>query len=168
MGIVEQEIEDLKRFHEIVRILSDEGFGFVFSKLRLRSRLPLPERFKPHRAEVPPPERVRRTFERLGPTFIKFGQILAQRPDIVPQEYIEELEKLTDSVPPFDSEIAVDIVEEELGPIEETFDHFEREPLAAASIAQVHRATLQNGDEVIVKIRRPGIREQIETDLDIL
>lgn len=168
MGLVEKELNDLRRFREISAVLSEEGFGFVLSKLRLRSRLPLVRRFAPDREAMPAPERLRITFERLGPTFIKFGQILSQRPDIVPEEYIAELEKLTDDVPPFDFDLARDIVEEELGPVEETFEHFEREPIAAASIAQVHRATLKNGDEVVVKIRRPGIKEQIETDIDIL
>lgn len=168
MGVMEREIQDLKRFREIVRILSDEGFGFVLSKLQLRSRLPLVRHLGEPPEEIPAPERLRHTFERLGPTFIKFGQILAQRPDVVPREYIAELEKLEDDVPAFDPAVAKSIVEEELGPIDEVFDRFDEEPLAAASIAQVHRAKLTSGEEVIVKVRRPGIKEQMKKDLDIL
>ncbi|MDY6761455.1 MAG: AarF/ABC1/UbiB kinase family protein [Candidatus Nanohaloarchaea archaeon] len=168
MGVVNQEIEDVKRFEEIVGILASEGFGYVLDRLNFRKHIPLHKRAGVGSSSMPPPERVRRTFEELGPTFIKFGQILAQRPDIVPQEYIEELEKLEDAVPPFDTDTARNIVEEELGPVDDTFQDFDDEPLAAASIAQVHRATLQNGDEVVVKIRRPGIKQQIKKDLDIL
>ncbi|MDY6776761.1 MAG: AarF/UbiB family protein, partial [Candidatus Nanohaloarchaea archaeon] len=167
MGVMDREVEDLQRFREIVQILSEEGFGLVLSKLRLRRRLPILSQVG-SKDEIPPPKRVRRTFERLGPTFIKFGQILAQRPDIVPREYIEELEELEHDVNPFDPSVAKRIVEEELGPIEETFQDFQDEPIASASIAQVHRATLDNGDEVIVKVRRPGIEEQMGEDLDIL
>ncbi|MCJ7478631.1 MAG: AarF/ABC1/UbiB kinase family protein [Candidatus Nanohaloarchaeota archaeon QJJ-7] len=168
MGLFTKEIEDLKRFEEIVKILSEEGFGLVINRLNLGDKLPLHKKARSKKDDIPPPERVRRTFEKLGPTFIKFGQILAQRPDIVPEEYVEELEKLEDSVPAFESEKAREIVEEELGPIDEVFESFEDEPLAAASIAQVHRATLHNGDDVVVKIRRPGIKEQIRKDLEIL
>ncbi|MDY6765825.1 MAG: AarF/ABC1/UbiB kinase family protein [Candidatus Nanohaloarchaea archaeon] len=168
MNVIEQEIEDVKRFKEIISILGREGCGYVLDRLQMRRYLPLHRRAEASTADVPPPERLRETFEELGPTFIKFGQILAQRPDIVPPEYIEELEKLEDAVPPFDTATAKDIVEEEIGPIDETFDEFEDEPLAAASIAQVHRATLDTGDEVVVKIRRPGIEDTIREDLDIL
>ncbi|MDY6774234.1 MAG: AarF/UbiB family protein, partial [Candidatus Nanohaloarchaea archaeon] len=168
MSALRREIDDMKRFQEIAKILSEEGLGLVLSKLDLREKLPFRKKVKPSGNEIPPPERVRRTFEELGPTFIKFGQILAQRPDIVPQEYIDELEKLEHDVNPFDPSVAKGVVEEEIGPIEDNFQEFEDEPLASASIAQVHRATLDNGDEVVVKIRRPGIREQMEKDLDIL
>lgn len=168
MRLLEQEIEDVKRFREILQILFEEGFGLFLSKVNLLSHVPLMKRVSQPKQKVPTPERVRHTFERLGPTFIKFGQILAQRPDIVPQPYIKELEKLQDDVPAFDPEVARERVEAELGPIEETFTEFGEEPLAAASIAQVHRATLKNGDEVVVKIRRPGIKDQMETDIDIL
>ncbi|MDY6769957.1 MAG: AarF/ABC1/UbiB kinase family protein [Candidatus Nanohaloarchaea archaeon] len=167
MGVIQRQVEDVKRLEEILTVLSEEGFGFVLGRLKLGKHVPFRERVTPTE-EVPPPERVRRTFEELGPTFIKFGQVLAQRPDIVPEEYITELEKLEDAVPAFPGEEARRIVEEELGPIDETFAEFEDEPLAAASIAQVHRATLQDGEEVVVKVRRPGIKEQMEKDLDIL
>lgn len=166
MGALKREIGDLKRFEEILIILAEEGFGHVLQRINLFRHVPGLRRLT--HDKVPPPERVRKTFERLGPTFIKFGQILAQRPDVVPEAYIKELEKLEDAVPEFDPEIAKDIIEEDLGPLHETFAEFKDEPLAAASIAQVHRATLHDGTEVVVKVRRPGIKEQMQKDLDIL
>lgn len=168
MSVLEQEIADVRRFEEIVQILFEEGFGLVLSRLNLLHWVPLMDRLFTATRRVPPPERARHTFERLGPTFIKFGQILAQRPDLVPEAYRKELAKLEDSVEPFDAEQARQVIADELGDPDEIFQEFEDEPIAAASIAQVHRATLSTGEDVVVKIRRPGIKEQIETDLDIL
>jgi len=108
-------------------------------------------------------------FEELGTTFIKLGQILSTRPDIVPQEYITELEKLQSSAPPFPFSDVKRIIGEELDlSIDEVFMEFEQTPLAAASIAQVHRAKLNTGEHVVVKIQRPGISQIVETDLNIL
>ena len=166
MSIIEEEVENIRRFDEILKVLSEQGFGFILDELDLNHRLPLYSRFKPDRNKIPPPERLRETFEELGPTFIKFGQILSQRPDIVPREYIKELEKLQDQVPPFKGEKARQIIEEEVGM--ENIQDFNAEPVAAASIAQVHEARLNNGDKVALKIRRPGIEKQIRQDLEIL
>ena len=114
-------------------------------------------------------ERVRMGVEELGPTFIKLGQILSTRPDLIPLEYSRELSKLQDHVPAFSYEEVKTIIKEELGRLpEELFAHFESEPLAAASIGQVHRARLEDGEEVVVKVQRPGIRKTIEVDLEIL
>jgi ubiquinone biosynthesis protein len=168
MGVVESEIEDVKRFDEIVRVLAEQELGIVLDRLDLKHRLPFAERFTSPRDKEPKPERLRETLERLGPTFVKFGQIMAQRPDIVPERYIEELEKLEDSVTGFPPEESRRIIEQEIGEIDEVFSEFQDEPIAAASIAQVHRATLGSGDEVIVKVRRPGIEEDVGTDLEIL
>jgi ubiquinone biosynthesis protein len=115
------------------------------------------------------PERVRMALEELGPTFIKLGQILSTRPDLVPLEYSHELSKLQDNVPPFSYEEVKTIIAQELKKTpEELFDRFELEPLAAASIGQVHRARLPAGDEVVVKVQRPGIQKTVEVDLEIL
>ena len=104
---------------------------------------------------------------RLGPTFIKFGQLLSTRVDVLPPEVIKELAPLQNEVPSFSPARAITIVKEELGvkDIYDVFETFEREPLAAASLAQVHRATLkENGDEVVVKVQRDGLREQFDVD----
>lgn len=115
------------------------------------------------------PERIRLVLEELGPTFIKFGQLLSNRPDLVPAQYLFELEKLQDKVPPFSSEKAIEMVEKELGkPLKYIFKNFEREPLASGSIAQVHKAVLLSGIDVGVKIQRPHIRNKVETDLEIM
>ncbi|WP_414837462.1 ABC1 kinase family protein [Candidatus Nanosalina sp. VS9-1] len=168
MGRVENEVSDIKRLDEIIHIMADQELGIVLDKLDLTHRLPFTKRFTSDRQKKPKPERLRETFEELGPTFVKLGQIMAQRPDIVPRRYIEELEGLEDSVSPFDSEEAVDIVEEEIGPLDDNFDEFDEEPMAAASIAQVHSATLPDGEDVVVKVRRPGIKEKVHRDLDII
>lgn len=116
-----------------------------------------------------PPERLRAMLEELGPTFIKFGQLLATRDDIIGPDYAAELSKLHNKVKPFPSAEARRIVEKELGmPVGAIFSSFETEPMASASIAQVHRATLKNGKKVVVKIQRPGIEETIKEDVRIM
>jgi ubiquinone biosynthesis protein len=115
------------------------------------------------------PQRVRMALEELGPTYIKLGQVLSTRPDLIPVEFIEELSKLQDSVPPFPFADAETIIQRELGaPSSDVFDRIDVEPAASASIGQVHRARLKNGDEAAVKIQRPGIRAVIEVDLEIM
>ena len=115
------------------------------------------------------PVRVRKILEELGPTYIKLGQLLSMRHDLIPLEYAAEFAKLQDDVPSFDFEEVELIIKEELGhSIEELFDYFDKKPLACASIGQVHRAKIKNGDDVVVKVQRPGIKEVIESDLDIM
>jgi ubiquinone biosynthesis protein len=114
-------------------------------------------------------ERLRLALEELGPIFVKFGQALSTRRDLLPVDIADELAKLQDRVPPFPGDIAAAMIEETLGqPLAEIFGSFELLPLAAASIAQVHAATLKNGDEVVVKVLRPGMREVIDLDLEVL
>lgn len=125
----------------------------------------------PHHVAMdrPLPERMRAVLERLGPTFVKAGQMLALRPDYVPLEYAEALRPLHDDVPPFPGEQAEHLVEAELGrPLAQLYAEFEREPLAAASLSQVHRAVLPDGRVVAVKVQRPGVADQIERDLALL
>src|SRR6202453_1567748 len=114
-------------------------------------------------------ERLRLALEELGPIFVKFGQALSTRRDLLPADIADELAKLQDRVPPFDSVIAIATIEKAFGQgLDEILGSFEHKPLAAASIAQVHAATLKNGREVVVKILRPGMREIIDLDLEVL
>jgi ubiquinone biosynthesis protein len=115
------------------------------------------------------PEHLRCALEELGTTFIKLGQILSTRGDLLTPEYLAELSKLQDAAASVPFEAVRDTLITELGqPIEKAFSHFDPEPLAAASIGQAHAATLPNGTEVVVKIRRPGVVEQVNEDLKIL
>ncbi len=114
-------------------------------------------------------ERIRLALEELGPIFVKFGQAISTRRDLLPPDIADELAKLQDAVPPFPAEQALAIIEGAYGePVETVFERFDDEPLAAASIAQVHTAKLKAGTEVIVKVLRPGVEEQIERDLEVL
>jgi ubiquinone biosynthesis protein len=162
----------LRRYREIVRILARHGFGDALSQLGIGRRLGLPVRLlrrDPADLELTRPQRVRLALEELGPTFIKFGQIISTRPDLLPPEYINELSRLQDDVPPEPWEPIRACIEEELGqPIDQVFAHFDETPMAAASLGQVHAATLASGQEVVVKIQRPDIEHVIDVDLDIL
>jgi hypothetical protein len=114
-------------------------------------------------------KRLRAALEELGPTFCKLGQILSTRPDLLPVEFIEELATLQDNVPPLTEAQVVEVMERELGvPWEDVFDTIEPRPLAAGTIAQVHRASLATGEKVVIKVQRPDARELIEQDLALL
>lgn len=163
----------LKRYGQIVEVLQKYGFGYIVDQIGLPSLRDFTFNFKKKQKvehlNTPKPVRVRMILEELGPTYIKLGQLLSMRHDIVPPAYAKEFSKLQDEVPHFDFEEVEVIIREELGhSIEELFDHFEKKPLACASIGQVHRAKIKNGDNVVVKIQRPGIKEVIESDLDIM
>lgn len=168
-------VKNLQRMREIAGVIVKYGFGDLVARLELESTVELARsllRFRRERRELvryTTEERIRMAFEELGPTFVKLGQILATRPDLVPMSLVVELRKLQDEVPPFGSEAARRQIEEELGrPIAELYAEFDATPLAAASIAQVHRARLPSGEEVAVKVRRPGLAQTIATDLEIL
>ena len=162
----------LRRYRQIVEILADYGFGAVLAQMGLSERLNIPRRWR--RREYPTdvmtnPRRLRRALEDLGPTFIKFGQIMSTRSDIMPPEYLEELSYLQDDVPPVSWDEARKVVEDELGaPVEELFAQVDPTPIASASLAQVHVARLVSGEEVVVKIQRPNIEETVNLDLDII
>jgi ubiquinone biosynthesis protein len=155
-----------QRYREISRVFLRHGFGFLLESAGLR-RL----RWPPRRAvpSPPPAHHLRLALEELGPTFIKLGQVLSTRPDLIPPPFVAELARLQDRVPPFPAAEARHIIEEELGaPVEELFADFQEEPLAAASLSQVHGARLRTGEEVVLKVQRPGIEAQVATDLEIL
>ena len=122
-----------------------------------------------HEEDDDHPEGLAYALEELGPCFIKLGQLLSTRPDLLPADYIAALSRLQSTVVPVAADKIVQIVETELGaPIADLFQSFDPMPLAAASMAQVHRARLRNGDEVVVKVQRPGVRQRIETDIEVL
>ena len=168
-----QTFRHLRRYEQIARILTRYGFGHVLTQLGIgRAITPGLEKLRFSSAEIlraTPAERVRMSIEELGPTFIKLGQILSTRGDIVPAEFIKELEKLQDTVPTTEFSLIQAQVEKELKqPLAEVFPTFEPVPVASASLGQVHFATLADGTEVAVKVFRPGVDKLIETDLDIL
>lgn len=155
---------DRARLKEILQIASRFGVGVLLSRMGLESSAQEPER-----DPLTLPERTRLALEALGPTFVKLGQILATRADLLSPEWISELEKLHSRAPTLPFEVLRGAVEEALGaPPEMVFARFDVEPLAAASMAQVHRACLPDGREVVLKIRRPGIRPRIEADLRLI
>lgn len=171
---IRQSFHDLVRLRHMAQILIRNGLGFVIEQLGLtrllaplyRGKLEI-EAAEAERLSMP--ERVRRTLEDLGPTYVKLGQLMSTRPDIFPPEYISEFSKLLDAVPPFPVEVARRQIEKELGrPLSELFAHFDPLPVASASIGQVHRAILPSGERVVVKVQRPDIRQTIESDLDLL
>src|SRR3989338_4073252 len=130
-----KEVRDIKRFNEILLVLFEEGFDFLLSKIKLKHYIPITKRLGLKKKEELKPEvMLRRTLERLGPTFIKFGQLLSVRPDLIPKEYSKELEKLQDRVPPFPFSQARKIVEQELkNPLARVFSEFHPKPIASAS-----------------------------------
>ncbi|MGZ8218295.1 ABC1 kinase family protein [Methylomagnum sp.] len=167
-------MRDLGRLHDIASILIRYGFGDLVKRLGLESILERTGKALnwtrlDEWLHLDPPQRVRKAMEDMGPTFIKFGQILATRVDLFPPDWIAEFEKLHDRVPPLPFETLRPQLEEDLGaPVADVFAEFDETALAAASIAQVHKAKLPGGQQVIVKIRRPGIRPTIEADLRLL
>ena len=160
---------ELKRYREIIEILFKYGFGSYFLEELSPglAKMDILGRFHPDILSFSLYERARMAIEELGPTFVKFGQILSTRRELIPPELCLELEKLQDKVPPLSYEIIEPTIEKYCGPVEDAFDYFEREPFAAASVSQVHRATLKDGTQVAVKIQRPGIKDIIDLDLPI-
>lgn len=156
----------LGRLVEIGRIAVSHGWGPLLTRVGLGDIL----RIKQKTGGKPPgPVELRTALEELGPTFVKFGQVLSTRPDLVPEDYIKELAKLQDTAPTLPLQDIKKVVRAELGDDpERVYACFDEEPLAAASLAQVHAARLADGSEVIVKVQRPDIRAQIDTDIDIL
>ncbi len=157
------DIRDLGRLREITAVLAKHGFGHLLRGAGLEVEGESIE------TKLPVGRRIRMVLTDLGPTFVKLGQVLSVRPDIVPRDVLDELEKLQDEVPPAPFEEVREALEAELGgPLDTLFQRFEEAPLASASIAQVHRAVLMDGSEVAVKVQRPGIEAKIRSDLHIL
>ena len=160
----------LGRISEIAQIAVRHGFGYFFHRNKLNDLVPTDG--DGAAAMEAPSERgrhLRELLDELGPTFVKFGQLLSMRPDVLPPDIIAELRGLQDDVTPFSYEEAEQVILEDLGePIERLFREFDPVPMAAASIGQVHAAVLPNGRRVAVKVQRPGAPRQIEADLNLM
>lgn len=164
----------LRRYKQVLQVLMKHGLDDMLAHSSLQKLLPKIRFHRKIKGEISKVsysryERIRMALEELGPTYVKFGQILANRPDILPEELINELKKLQDAVPGFAFSDVKEIIENDLnGSLENLFLSFNEKPIASASIAQVHRAVLHTGEEVVVKVQRPDIEEIIEEDLRIL
>ncbi len=172
---LKQNYKNLKRAKEILLILSKYGLGYVFNLPAVNKYFKFGKNLFTKKAEKTGiknstlPERVRMACEELGPAFVKLGQILSTRPDLISREFIEEFSKLQDDVPPFSFSKVKEAFQSDFGvPIDELFIEFDEKPIASASLSQVHKAKLQNGEVVAVKVQRPNIKELIKADISIL
>jgi ubiquinone biosynthesis protein len=167
--------KNLSRLRHVGHVLTSHGYGWLIVNLHLDRFVPFRKRLLRREyaeEEGPTPTaaaRVAHVLEELGPTYVKLGQVLGSRADLLPPAFIEEFRKLQDRVKPFPTVEARAAIELELGrPIDSLFSSFDDEPFAAGSIAQAYRATTQDGEAVVVKVRRPGVRDLLDADLDIL
>jgi ubiquinone biosynthesis protein len=160
--------QNLARLREIAQVAARHGFGYLFGRGE-------PE--VGHAREVPAGgesprsrgRRLREMLDELGPTFVKFGQLLSTRPDLLPPDVVQELRQLQDRARPVPFDDVRQVIEEELGlTVEQAFTHFDREPMAAASIGQVHRARLPGGHDVVVKVQRPDAERRVMADIQLL
>lgn len=171
---ITRRIRNLQRYAEVLSVLVSYGFGDLIQELKLDRLLErglslVGVKHKEEAVRLTRAARIRKAMEELGPTFIKLGQVLSTRPDLVPQEWVDEFKKLQDDVPPLPFEVIRQRLQEEFpGRLDELFKVVNPKPLAAASMAQAHRATLQDGTEIVLKVLRPGIQQVTETDMEIL
>lgn len=173
---IKQNYKNLKRTREILKVVTKYGLGYFLDFSKTENGLGLKKKIFPKKItrleriqRLTLSQRTRLACEELGPTFIKLGQILSIRPDLIPREFAEEFSKLQDEVPPFSFDEVEEQFKKELGkPINELFIEFDKQPVAAASLSQVHKAKLMNGEIAAVKIQRPNIERVIETDMSIL
>jgi len=166
------ESPNLKRLNKIIKVFSDYRFGYIAEKTKLKTKIPFKGDYKYESIEELDstlPSRIRLALQELGTTFIKLGQMLSTRPDLVGDEIAAELTKLQDDVPPVDVEIIRSTIKTELGnSVEDLFSEFEDESLGSASIGQVHKAILKNGDKLAIKVQKPGVEEIIHKDITIM
>ncbi len=174
IGVVGRTYRHLNRYRQILGILFKHGFGDLVERLKIDQYIEVGLQWISKKPREPVEklsraERVRMAFEELGPTYIKLGQALSTRPDLIPMEFIRELSKLQDDVPPFPFDQAKGIIEKELGsPLDTLFESIQETPIASGSIGQVYKARLDEDETVAVKVQRPGIRRIIEVDLEIM
>jgi ubiquinone biosynthesis protein len=171
--IIKKRIEYINRYREIAMNFSYAGFGFLVEELGLDELLSLPKRIilrqQKSAEEKSRGERIRLFIEEMGPTFIKLGQIASTRPDMIPKDIIEELEKLQSDVPPFSFEEVTRVIEDSLGvKVDDVFLNLDEKPLGSASTGQVHKAQTVEGQVVAVKVQRPDIEKTMRNDLEIL
>ncbi|MBJ6751966.1 ABC1 kinase family protein [Geomonas anaerohicana] len=170
---INRNVRSIRRYRQIITVLGGYGLGHLLEYLNFGQVVDFSRRvFRPRSAKaehLTPPERLRLALEELGTTFIKLGQLLSTRADIIPASFVQELAHLQDKIPCLPFEEIKAQIEHELGvPLGQRFLYVEPEAIAGASIAQVHRARLITGEDVVVKVRRPGVVEAVETDIDIL
>ncbi|KAB8143527.1 AarF/ABC1/UbiB kinase family protein [Chloroflexia bacterium SDU3-3] len=171
MWPIVRQARNFGRYRQIAQVLTRYGFGFFLEQVGLAPLLALPRRVarRPLHPVLSGPERLRLALIELGPTFVKLGQAMSTRPDLIPPEYVVALSKLQDAVTPFGSDLAIAMIEADLGkPIGQLFRQFDEVPIAAASLGQVHTAVLHDGSHVVIKIQRPGIDTVVNHDLAIL
>ena len=165
-------VSNIKRFSVITKLMVKHGLGDILDRILNRGKGTAgakDDRPVVARTVYPSPQRIRRVLEDLGPSFIKLGQLMSTRADIFPPEYIDELSKLQDQIPPIPFEKIKAVIERELkSPVSDLFDSIEPEALAAASVAQVHMAELEGGERVVVKVIRPGIDKKIREDIRLM
>ena len=171
--MVKEDRNNLKRLQEIIKVLSKYEFGYLIEKIKLKHKIPLMSPSYDYESleelDETTPERLRLVLQELGPTFIKLGQTLSTRPDSVGRKIANEFAKLQDDNPPIEFDIIRSVVEQELGsPIDKIFSSFDAEPLGSASIGQVHSAVLNSGENVAVKIQKPGVEKFIKSDIAIM
>ncbi len=160
--------ENIKRVTTVIRVLARHGLGGVLSRYGFAWHLPV---FKRGKTELPAdlPQRLRKAMEDLGGAYIKLGQLLSTRPDLVPPEYCEEFSKLQDNVPPETIQTVEKVIEQEFKkPVHQLFSHIDPRPLGSASVAQVHKARLKTGKAVAVKVQRPEVARKFAADIDII
>ena len=162
--------KNLKRYKEIAHVLIKYGFSVIVEKLNIEEvayKIPITNPSEEIK-NMSTATKIRCVIEELGPTYIKFGQLLSTRKDLFDQDIIDELSKLRDSVEPFDTDIAKAIFKNETGlDIDDIFKEFNDIPIGSASIGQVYEGKLKNNEDVIVKIQRPNIEETIKSDIEI-
>ncbi|MCA9478187.1 MAG: AarF/ABC1/UbiB kinase family protein [Nanoarchaeota archaeon] len=156
---VRRRLQDLHRFKTIATVLSKQGFGMLVDKTTSGS----------HGLHAKPQIRLRKAFEELGGAFVKLGQLLALRPDLLPAKYCEEFEKLQEHAKPISFQEVKKVLQEEFSrPLATMFSKIESKPLAVGSVAQVHQATLTNGKQVVIKVLKPKVIEEFEEDIDLI
>ncbi len=174
LSYLRKRYKHFRRYNQIMSILLKYGFEDLVSYMEEKKRFIFLRKFIPKRTHeqalhLSKWEKVRLACEELGPTFVKFGQLLSNRPDLLPADLVHEFEKLQDKVPPMPGTVAIGVVETELkGKVADLFADFEVDAFASASMAQVHKAKLKTGEEIALKVQRPGIKEVIESDIKVM